>query len=176
MKRIRPNPKPKPSPEMEDFLHRATGLMGASALMHLHVTGEVPFPWQSDKKLVKAFIDTSKALCPGKSPSESASHIAKCMLAQVFEGQTKTMRLPFPLCAAWLSMRPGGNIVSLPVNGEIPVIDRETGECTTFHIEINTEGNGTIYRYHDVESNSTLVGREILLHIDGSDCEFKKVK
>ena len=165
------------SPELEDFVHRASGMMGASAIMHLHVTGKVPFTIGTDRDLFKAFHDTAKELCPGKEPGEAATYIARCMLAQVMDGNTKALHLPFPLVQAWLSLHPGGNIVSLPVNGHIPTVDQTTGKHVTFHIEINTKGAGTIYRYHDVEdSDSNLVGREILLHIDSDGCELAKLK
>jgi len=177
MKRIRPNKPPKARDELIAELGKDIQLlMLASALVHQHQTGNIPFPPHQPITAFAEIADLIKEkrnLKQRPSPVKVARHIAKRLMLDVVSGDCKGLTMPTNALFGWLVFLPGGNITKLPCNGEIP-IETPSGEKFKLHIDINEDGKGSFYRYHDPESDSVRIGREHYLLIDPCDIDLPK--
>lgn len=168
MKRIRPKTPPKDTTELaNEFIKDVRHLMEASALVHYHVNGEVPFQQHMALKIFDRFADHIKDKYDMEKrpvPVEVAKYIADKLANKLLLGECKGLTMPTPVFLGWLVFLPGGNITKLPCTGEIPV-ETNRGESYKLHIDIDEKGEWSVYRYHDPESDNTLIGREHYLRV-----------
>jgi len=148
-----------------EFIQAVEGLMMVGVILHKHEFDCLPYPCRSEKELLDSFVKLGRKIAPKKGPVDAAEQYAKLLMGRVIDGRTRGAAIPFELAKQWLKFLPGDNIQNLPVTGEIPVIEAKTGEAKRFYIEIDGDGKGAISIYHDPESDSVRIGREVMLKI-----------
>lgn len=154
---------------VKEFAEDASLLMLAAALVHQHNTGDVPFP---PNQALRAFniagkhIQELRKLEKPLSPIDTGKAIAERLINHLATKRCKGLAMPTPAFMAWLAFLPGGGKTKLPIQGQIP-LETSDGDKFVLHIEVDSKGEGSIYRYHDPESDSTIIGREVYMDIGG---------
>lgn len=155
--------------DVQEFAADIALLMLSAALIHNHIKGELPY---QSKDALNVFMQTGqflkekRGLKKNPTPYETGNYIAERLVNHLATKRCKGLSIPAPAFFSWFSFLPCNGTPELPAKGEIP-LEMNDGDQFNLYFDINKEGEGSVYRYHDPDGDTPQIGRESYMRISG---------